>query len=124
MLMPLAGIDELSTRLGFTPVGAELALAEAALADASTLVRAHGLPWPDKATAPAVVVSVVLAASERRVRRPEGYRSEMQGSYQYQLPASAPTGVELTSGEMRLIRAACGVTGVYSVPIEGLGGSL
>ncbi|WP_405016414.1 hypothetical protein OHV05_04325 [Kitasatospora sp. NBC_00070] len=68
--------------------------------------------------------SVVLAAAERRVRSPEGYRMEMQGSYSYQLPASAPVGVDLTPGEARLIRSAAGSTGLFSVPIAGIGGSL
>ncbi|GAB7185926.1 hypothetical protein ATKI12_5757 [Kitasatospora sp. Ki12] len=122
---PLASVDQLTARLGYPLTGPDLTMAEAALADASAVVRAHGLAWPDPARVPDVVRSVVLAAAERRVRNPEGYRMEQQGSYSYQLPASTPLGVDLTTSEVRLIRGAAGVAGgVYSVPIAGLGGSL
>ncbi|MFD9813988.1 hypothetical protein [Streptomyces sp. NPDC059080] len=124
MAAPLASIEQLTARLGYRLDEAERVMAEAALADASALVRAYGLPWPRADTAPAVVVSVVLAVAERRVRNPEGYRAESQGGYQYQLPASAPTGVGLTDAEIRLLRAEAGGGGVYSVPIERLGGTL
>ncbi len=121
---PLATVDQLTARLGYTLTGADLAMAEAALADASAVVRAYGLPWSNPDTVPDVARSITLAAAERRVRSPEGYRMEMQGSYSYQLPASTPLGVDLTAGEVRLIRAACGISGLFAVPIAGLGGSL
>ncbi|UQI46723.1 phage Gp19/Gp15/Gp42 family protein [Streptomyces sp. HU2014] len=123
-MSPLADIAALEARLGWALVGQERAQAEAALADASALVRAYGHPWPDPARAPDVAVSITLAAAERRVRNPEGYRSEMQGSYQYQLPASLPSGVALTDAEIRLLRSLTGASGLYSVPISGLGGPL
>ncbi len=122
---PLATVEQLVARLGYPLTGPDLIMAEAALADASAVVRAHGLSWPDPDRAPDVVRSVVLAAAERRVRNPEGYRMEMQGSYSYQLPASTPAGVELTTGEARMVRGAAGLGGgVFAVPIAGLGGSL
>lgn len=121
---PLADLDQLTVRLGYQLDPTESALALAALSDASAMVRAYGLPWTDPATAPAVVVSVVLAAAERRVRNPEGYRAESQGGYQYQLPAMAPTGVALTDAEIRLIRAEAGAGGLYAVPIVRFGGPL
>ncbi|MBH1936504.1 hypothetical protein I5Q34_19855 [Streptomyces sp. AV19] len=123
-MTPLARIEALEARMSRTFTGAERAQAETALADASAVVRAHGLPWPDPAAAPDIAVQVTLAAAERRVRSPEGYRSEMQGSYQYALPASLPVGVGLTAGEIRLVRAAAGVTGVFSAPIQAYGGTL
>ncbi|KIZ17333.1 hypothetical protein [Streptomyces natalensis] len=121
---PLADVAALEQRLGRSLVGEERAQAEAALSDASTTVRAYGDAWPDPAEAPAIAVAVTLAAAERRVRNPEGYRSELQGAYQYQLPASLPVGAGLTDGEARLIRAAVGASGVFAVPVESLGGSL
>lgn len=124
MAEPLASVEQLTARLGYRLDEAERMMAEAALADASAVVRSYGLPWPYAATAPAVVVSVVLAVAERRVRNPEGYRAESQGGYQYQLPASAPTGVALTDAEVRLIRAEAGIGGLYSVPVERHGGVL
>src|SRR2546427_12311971 len=99
MAESLATIAQLQDRLGYEVNGPRLAQAEAALADASALVRHYGQPWPDPATAPELAVTITLAAAERRVRNPEGFRMEMEGSYQYQLPASLPTGVALTPEE-------------------------
>ncbi|MER7984229.1 hypothetical protein ABTY53_01285 [Streptomyces noursei] len=124
MTPPLADLAALEQRLGRELVGEERSQAEAALTDASALVRAYGDAWPDPGRAPAVAVAITLAAAERRVRNPEGYRSELQGAYQYQLPASLPVGAGLTDGEARMIRAAVGAAGVFSVPVESLGGSL
>lgn len=121
---PLATVDALSMRLGEALTGADETMAEAALTDASALVRHYGLPWPDPATAPTVAVNVTLAAAERRMRNPEGYRSEMLGSYQYQRPASTPTGVALTPEEIRMLQSMAGLSGIHSVPLESLGGVL
>lgn len=117
-MVDLATIEQLQVRLGRTLSGTELALAQAALADASALVRSYGLPWPNPATAPDVAVSITLAAAERRVRNPEGYRMEMEGSYQYQLPASAPTGVALTDAEIRVLERLSGSGGLWSVEVQ------
>lgn len=118
MAPPLATIAELEARLGRPVATDELTLATAALADASALVRAYGLPWATPATAPEVAVSITLAAAERRVRNPGGYRMEMEGSYQYQLPASAPIGVALTKAEIALLAQLSGRGGIASVEIH------
>ena len=115
---PLATVAELEIRLGRTLTGDELTLAQAALADASALVRTYGLPWADPAKAPDVAVSITLAAAERRVRNPEGYRMEMEGSYQYQLPASLPTGVGLTDSEIKVLERLSGSGGLVSVEVQ------
>ena len=124
MAEPLATVQELEVRLGEPLTGEQLAMAEAALNDASAVVRAYGLPWPDPSTAPDIARSITLSAAERRMRNPEGYRSEIEGSYQYHRPAAAPLGVELTKGEIRMLAAAGGLGGVYSVPIASPGGTL
>lgn len=116
--VPLATTADLEARLGRELVGGEVTIAQAALADASALVRHYGLPWPDPSTAPGIAVSITLAAAERRVRNPEGYRMEMEGSYQYQLPASAPTGVALSQAEMDLLRDLSGRAGLVSVEVQ------
>ncbi|WP_431781708.1 hypothetical protein [Streptomyces chumphonensis] len=118
MADPLATVAQLTDRLGRELEQGEESVAEAALADASALVRHYGLPWPVPATAPPVAVGIVLAAAERRVRNPEGYRMEMEGAYQYQLPASAPTGVALTQAEIDLLRELSGRGGLVSVEVQ------
>ena len=118
MADPLPTLQQLEARMGRSFEGAELSMAEAALADASALVRHYGLPWAIPSAAPDVAVAITLAAAERRVRNPEGFRMEMEGSYQYQLPASAPTGVALTQSEIDLLRDLSGRGGIVSVEVQ------
>lgn len=120
----LATVGELETRLGYPLDGSARDTAEAILKDASAVVRTYGLPWPDPDTAPAVARAVTLSVAERITRNPDGVRSEMAASYQYSLPASAVTGMDLTPGEARMIRAVAGITGLHSVPISSIGGEL
>ena len=120
----LATVEELESRLGYPLEGEDRTMAEAVLADISAIVRTYGLPWPDPATAPDVVKTVVLAASERKMRNPEGFRSEIEGTYQYHLPAGAVTGTALTDAERRLIQHSVGLGGVFSVPIASHGGAV
>ncbi|MFJ9408575.1 hypothetical protein [Streptomyces sp. NPDC101393] len=124
MATPLADVASLEARLGRTLEGPEIPMAEAALDDASAMVRAYGLPWPDPATAPATAISVTLAAAERKLRNPEGYRQEMEGGYQYAFAASMPTGVDLKPSEIRLLQAVAGVSGLFSVQFESFGGAV
>lgn len=116
--LPLASVQDLEKRLKVTLQGNDRSQAEAYLSDASALVRQYGLPWPDPDRAPDIAVSITLAATERKVRNPEGYRMEMEGSYQYQLPASLPSGVGLTEDEIKLLRELSGSGGLQSVEIQ------
>lgn len=124
MATPLADIPALEARLGYTLTADELTMAEAALEDASAVVRLYGLPWPDPETAPDIAVQVTIAAALRVVRNPEGYSYEMEGGYQYKRQTGTPLGVDLTAGEKAMLRTATGVGGLFSVPIEHLGGQL
>ncbi|MFD5504593.1 hypothetical protein ACFWJS_33620 [Streptomyces sp. NPDC127061] len=113
----LATLDALVARLG-RPLDddAETALAEAALDDASDLVRHYGLPWAPE-TCPAIVRRVVLRAAERIVRNPENARMEMEGSYQISLPASLPVSGELTDEERAIVEKAAGFNDLVSMRI-------
>ncbi|MBE4791017.1 hypothetical protein [Streptomyces caniscabiei] len=115
---PLASVTDLEQRLKVSLQGDDRTQAEAYLSDASALVRTYGLPWPDPDTAPDIAVTITLAAAERKVRNPEGYRMEMEGSYQYQLPASLPSGVGLTQDEIDILRQVSGSGGLQSVEIQ------
>ena len=116
--LPLASVQDLEKRLNMVLQGTDRAQAESYLWDASSLVRTYGLPWPDPDKAPDVAVTVTLAAAERKCRNPEGYRMEMEGSYQYQLPASLPSGVGLTQEEIDLLREVSGSGGLQSVEVQ------
>ncbi|WP_405960609.1 phage Gp19/Gp15/Gp42 family protein [Streptomyces sp. NBC_00024] len=116
--LPLASVQDLEKRLKVSLQGNDRTQAEAYLTDASTLVRTYGLPWPDPDKAPDAAFSITLAAAERKVRNPEGYRMEMEGSYQYQLPASLPSGVGLTAEEIKILEDLSGKGGLQSVEIQ------
>lgn len=124
MAEPLATVTQLAARLGRTLDTAETAMAAGALADASARVRFAGLPWPNPELAPAVVVGIVLDAAERRIRNPEGLRSETLGDYQYSRTSSTPTGTSLSGVETAIIRRAAGFGGLVSVPVASFGGEL
>ncbi|MFE3144743.1 hypothetical protein [Streptomyces scopuliridis] len=113
----LATLDALVARLG-RPLDdeAETALAQAALDDASDLVRHYGLPWTPE-NCPPIVRRVVLRAAERTVRNPENARSEMEGAYQIALPASLPISGELTDEEQAVVEKAAGFDDLVSVRI-------
>lgn len=115
-LPPLATVGELEVRLGLTPgtlADLDLARAEAALADASELVRAEGgIPWVDlsgEATAPPAVVVVVLQSAKRAYLNPNGYATESVSaggaSYSYSNNQQALT-IYLTADELRTVQGA------------------
>ena len=127
----LAEVSALELRLGLeigSLQGADLARAQASLEDASALVRAEaGKPWldGDTVTAPAQVVTIVVKASLREFKNPDGFTSEQMGDYSYRTDATG--GAYLTEDERRIIRQAAGTTGqglvtmvtpsAYGVPI-------
>lgn len=120
-LPPLAPVSSLETRLGLaaaTLSGVDLARAEAALGDASALIRAEaGKDWvgPDLVTitAPDAVVTVCLHAALRPYRNPDGFSGESVGDYSYQYAATGdPVDVYLSDEEKRVVRrAALGTAG-------------
>ncbi|GAA4981255.1 hypothetical protein [Actinopolymorpha pittospori] len=115
MALPsLAPVSALEVRLGVdvgSLAGADLARAEADLADASALVRNEaGCDWVAvdgvTITAPDPVVAVVVRAALRSYRNPDGYQGEnLGGSYSYQY-AQGETGVYLTADEIRVVQLA------------------
>lgn len=124
---PLATVAQLETRLRMevgTLTGAELALAEATLADTSAMVRrACGYPLVLDPTAteydpPSEVVSVVLDVAVRRFNYdPSGVTSFVVGEYSERRRYGAQT---LTVDERRMVREAVGVwSGVGSVATFG-----
>lgn len=114
-LPPLAEVSDLEDRLGRPLNDAESARAEAALEDASALVREEARR--DFAEgAPPAVQAVVLTSSLRVMRNPEGYVAEQIGSYSYRRKED-DTAVYLTPAEKAIVgryRQASG-TGLWSL---------
>lgn len=101
------------------------ARAQAALDDASALIRAEaGVTWtttddddetivdPDT---PDIVLTVCIAVARRAFNNPDGIRSESTGSYSASF-TDASADVYLTKAEKTHIRRAAGRTGVWAMP--------
>lgn len=128
---PLASLEDLEARMG--PIADETA-AEAALGDASALVRAEAPAFDWAGEIPEAVVVVVLSSAGRALRNPDGDQAESIGSYSV-THGRTLGGVWLTVNERRTVRRATGVggglgsielespweTSVFTVPVD-LGG--
>jgi len=120
----LATVAELERRLGVPEgslSGEELARAEAALEDASALVRTAGRQsWTDATgenPAPEIVVIVTLRLAKRIYQNPEELRSAQLGDYSYQ---RANADGLLTAAELALVREAAGIVdSAFSVRTPG-----
>lgn len=112
MAGPLATIPDLEVRLGSTLSGTDLARAQANLADVSVLVRsAAGKDW-SLADVPEVAGLVVIQATLRAYRNPDGFAGEnIGGAYSYTYGPNAQAGLYLTAEEKAIVEAAAGVTG-------------
>jgi hypothetical protein len=109
MLLALATVADLEARLGLdadTLAGAERVRAQAALDDASTLVREEARQeWVTGGTitAPAVVIRVALGAALRNYRNPESEIHQVVGPFARTIKATE-TGVYLTTAELGIVR--------------------
>lgn len=121
MALPsLASLTDLQVRLGRTLEGSEADRAQAALDDASTLVREEsGQSWVDASnnvTAPAVLVRIVLQAAKREVTNPEGFVSETTGPFSATRDRDK-IGAYLTEEEREIAgRYRATVTGLWTQP--------
>ncbi len=110
MLPALATLAELEARLGLddgTLTGADRARAQAALDDASALVREEAqqdfVAEDGSLTVPDVVKRVVLGAALRSYRNPDAQIAEAAGPFSRTLK-SAEVSVYLTDAEKQLVR--------------------
>jgi hypothetical protein len=137
MSHPLITIAELEARTRKTYADTALAQANAAIADASALVRliADGADFHDDADAldlPEAIRPVVVAMVRRALEVPAGaaagLTAEMVGAYSWQaagggsgsgVSSSGPAAsLYATRREVRIIRKAAGLSSLRSVPIE------
>jgi hypothetical protein len=125
-LPALASLNELEARLGLdsnTLAGADKARAQAALDDASALVRLEaGQSWVVAgalSAVPDVISRVVLGAAMRNWINPDGVVQETAGPFQRRL-AESPNGVYLTAAEVEIVRRfrASGTSDLWTLATE------
>ena len=103
----LATVDQVAARLG-EPIEEpdEIELAEACLEEASNLVRFYAQqPLWTAGTAPAVAVTITVAAAARAVLNPAGFDSERGDMVTFNRADAYSAGVELTPKEVSIIKA-------------------
>jgi hypothetical protein len=117
----LATVEALQERLGRTLDGVNATRAQAALDDASALVRsAANKTWVTDealdADIPDVVVAITLTAARRAFENPNGLASQNIGSYAYTRESAGTPGLFLTADEVAALQLAAGDNGLGSVP--------
>lgn len=129
-LPPLAGLEDLSARLGLTLESGspDEARAAAALADASALIRSvAGQTWVDGEDSgaaladdlPDIVVTITLAVAGRAYRNPAGTTQAAVGDVSVSFGTQPGGGsIFLTREEERQIRRAGGSSSVGSVSMD------
>jgi hypothetical protein len=121
--VPLADLAGMEARLRRSLTSTEATAAEAAIDDASALVRAEsgGRSWLDEDGEPDPrVAPIVLAVALRAFRNPEGFSTQTVGSWTGVLGGTGQdvaSGVYLTSHERRQLHALVGALGLVSVPV-------
>lgn len=123
MAIPLADLTGMEVRLRRSLTGLEATAAEAAIDDATALIRAEsGRTWLDEDGLPDPrVANLVLAVALRAFRNPEGYSSQTVGSWTGTVGGTGQdvaSGVYLTAHERRQLQALMGAGGLISVPVE------
>ncbi len=123
-LPSLASLSDLNARLtGEVASGDETTRAQAALDDASALIRAEAnTNWTDDADAledvPDIIVTVCVQVAKRIFLNPEWKSSETLGSYAYQVSGMAGGPLELTKAERKMIRRAIGQGALGAITLE------
>lgn len=118
MLPSFVTLEAFAVRIPGGISAADEERAEAALVDASALVRAAARKtWVTggalDADLPDVIVTVTAAAARRAMVNPDGVRSEGIGSYSVGF-ADASSDVYLTKKETALVRQVAGASGLWT----------
>lgn len=121
MTLPaFAALEQFAARLPGGIDAADETRAQAALDDASALIRLEaGKTWTTDDEldddVPDIILTVCVAAARRAFNNPDGVRSESTGSYSVSL-ADSSGDVYLTKAERGHVRRAAGRTGVWALP--------
>jgi hypothetical protein len=116
----LATVDQVAARLG-EPIEEpdEIELAEACLEEASNLVRFYAQqPLWTAGTAPAVAVTITVAAAARAVLNPAGFDSERGDMVTFNRGKDYTSGAALTPSEITIIKALGRAGNVRSVGLH------
>jgi hypothetical protein len=119
MLPPLATLDQLKDRIDVY----DDTRAEAALEDASTLVRTFaGKTWVDEEgelepDIPDAITLVTLSVAARKVTNPSGYSYEQIGQYARRIEGQSGGSLYLTEDEKDMIREALGLDSVRTIQL-------
>lgn len=129
-LPAFALIGDLAARITGGIDDSDLERAQAALDDASTLIRSEAgrtwtttndddeivldLPTGDDAWKADILLRVCCSAARRSLENPDGVSQESLGAYSVSV-ANASSDVYLTSGELRDIRRAAGKSGLSTI---------
>lgn len=121
---PLATLDELIARCDWTFDSDETRAAPGYLEEASDLARSYGrMTWTDT-TAPRLVKSMVISATRRYMRNPEGYTQSRAGDEHLafaDLGHDAAT-IYFTPAEQKLLRGMAGTnSSIRSAGVQAWG---
>ena len=115
---PLGTVPKVAARVGEAiTTSEEIGLANAMLEEASAQVRFYGLPWEDPETAPAVAVTIAVAAAARGYQNPGGLKMERGDAVTIDVDVDYRKGATLTAGEIAMLRTFNSRGRVTSIPL-------
>ena len=116
---PLGTVAKVAARVGETiSTPEEIGLANAMLEEASAQVRFYGLPWEDPDAAPAVAVTIAVAAAARGYQNPSGLKMERGDAVSIDVDIDYRKGATLTAGEITMLKTFISRGRVISVPLS------
>jgi hypothetical protein len=116
---PLGTVAKVAARVGETiTTPEEIGLANAMLEEASAQVRFYGLPWEDPALAPAVAVTITVAAAARGYQNPGGLKMERGDAVTIDVDVDYRKGATLTAGEIQMLKTFNSRGRVSSIPLS------
>ena len=116
---PLGTVAKVAARVGETiATPEEIGLANAMLEEASAQVRFYGLPWEDPDAAPAVAVTIAVAAAARGYQNPSGLKMERGDAVSIDVDIDYRKGATLTPGEITMLKTFSSRGRVISIPLS------
>jgi hypothetical protein len=115
---PLGTVAKVAARVGEAITAPEeIGLANAMLEEASAQVRFYGLPWEDPETAPAIAVTIAVAAAARGYQNPGGLKMERGDAVTLDVDIDYRKGATLTAGEIKMLQTFNSRGRITSIPL-------